>query len=93
MNEVVTSPHLFNDIVQLTAAVASIAATISSWRNRRKLNLVDKKVDVVATKAVEAKKAAQEVKDAAIEQIQAAHIATIEKLEEVKEIVANNGKH
>ncbi len=86
MNEVTTSPHLFNDIVQLTAAIASIAATISSWRNRKKLNDVNKKVDIVSVKA-------EEVKTAAIAQIQDAHIEAMEKLEEVKDIVVNNGKH
>ena len=97
MDDFAVSPYWLNNIATIIAAVASMAATWSSWRNRKVVKDVDRKVDIVSVKADDAKKAAIVAKNTAAEvstTIAEANAATIEKIEEVKQAVNNtNGKH
>ena len=89
------SPYILNDITQMLTAVGVILTAINAIAARRKLNKVDKKIDVAAIKTDEAKAAAIVAKDTAettAATVAEAHAATIEKIDEVRTIVENGGK-
>jgi len=79
----------------MLTAVGVILTAINAIAARRKLNKVDKKIDVAAIKTDEAKAAAIVAKDTAAATsvtVAEAHATTIEKIEEVKVIVENGKK-